>query len=354
MRHALLGLGLLTATTLATAANPPVCVSTGIELRAALMTAAANVGDNEIRIRQGTLTLFDNILPYEPAKTGNLAVSGGWTGAGTQCTSRSGRAHTTIIDGQGNRQLFRIRPTATAGGLITISNLTLTGGYRGATVESAALEISLPAGSSVSAKAEHLIIRDNDENHWGAVITLWAGGSGSLTFRNNLVTGNTAGAYGVIRASVVQNAVMYFVNNTIADNRRSPTSAHPSTGVELAGQGTFHFGNNVIVGNRDGQNQPSDIGLLWGQSPIWRLRNNHIGAIGGTPTENAATSTGDDVFESGNGYRPKPGSALVNAGDPLAAGGIPSVDLDGNARSLGGPIDRGAYEWKPLFASGFE
>ena len=67
-----------------------------------------------------------------------------------------------------------------------------------------------------------------------------------------------------------------------------------------------------------------------------------------------ATSTGDDVFESGNGYRPKPGSALVNAGDPSAAGGIPSVDLDGNARSLGGPIDRGAYEWKPLFASGFE
>jgi hypothetical protein len=113
MRTVLASLGLLFAAESALAANPTVCVSTGIELRAALMTAASNVGDNEIRIRQGTLTLFDNILPYEPAKTGNLTVSGGWTGASGQCTSQ-GRAHTTIIDGQGNRQLFRIRPTATA------------------------------------------------------------------------------------------------------------------------------------------------------------------------------------------------------------------------------------------------
>ena len=353
MRTVLTGLGLLFATHAVLAANPPVCVSTGIELRAALMTAAGNVGDNEIRVRQGTLTLFDNILPYEPAKTGNLTVSGGWTGASNQCTSQ-GRAHTTIIDGQGNRQLFRIRPTATAGGLITISNLTLTGGYRGATVESAALEISLPAGSSVSAKAEHLIIRDNDENHWGAVITLWAGGSGTMTFRNNLVTGNTAGAYGVIRASAAANTTMYFVNNTIADNRRSPTSAHPSTGLELAGQGTFHLGNNVIVGNRDGQNNPSDVGLLWGQTPTWHLTGNHIGKLSGTPTGNNGTSSGEDVFEAGNGYRPKPGSALINSGDQHALGGIPVIDLDGNARQQGGQIDRGAYEWKPLFANGFD
>ena len=353
MRTVLAGLGLLFASHAVLAANPPVCVSTGIELRAALMTAAGNVGDNEIRIRQGTLTLFDNTLPYEPAKTGNLTVSGGWTGASGQCTNQ-GRAHTTVIDGQGNRQLFRIRPTATAGGLITISNLTLTGGYRASIVESAALDLSLPAGSSVSAKAEHLIIRDNDENHWGAVVTLWAGGSGSITFRNNLVTGNYAGSYGTIRAAVAANTTMYFVNNTIADNRRTAYSAHPSSGLELSGAGTFHLGNNVIVGNRDGQNNPSDVGVLWGQNPLWHLSCNHIGQLSGTPTENDSTSTGDDVFEAGNGYRPKPGSALINSGDHHAIGGIPVVDLDGNARQQGSQIDRGAYEWKPLFANGFD
>lgn len=354
MRTVCSALGLLLAATTVGAANPPVCVSTGIELRAALMTAAGNVGHNEIRIRQGTLTLFDNALPYEPSKVGNLSISGGWTGASGQCTTRSGGAHTSVIDGQGNRQLFRIRPTASAGGTISLANLTLTGGYRGATVESAALDITLPTNSAVSAVVEHLIIRDNDENHWGAVVTLFAGGTGSITFRNNLVTGNYAGAYGVIRASVWANTTIYFVNNTIADNRRSATSAHPSTGLELAGAGTFQLGNNIIVGNRDGQNNPSDVGLLWGQNPIWRLRNNHIGALSGTPTQNDATSTGEDVFEAGNGYRLKPGSALVDSGDPQAAGGVPLTDLDGVSRPQASRIDRGAYEWRPLFANGFD
>lgn len=324
MRNVLSGLGLLFATPVALAANPPVCVSTGIELRAALMTAAGNVGDNEIRIRQGTLTLFDNILPYEPAKTGDLSVSGGWTGVSGQCTARSGGAHTTIIDGQGNRQLFRIRPTATAGGLISLSNFTLTGGYRGSTIESAALEVTLPLGSTVSAMVEHLIIRDNDENHWGAVITLGTVGSGTITFRNNLVTGNTAGAYGVIRSAAFIDTTIHFVNNTIADNRRSPTSAHPSTGMELSGQGTFHLANNVVVGNRDGQDNPSDVGLLWNQTPIWFLSNNHIGKLSGTPTQDIGTSTGEAVFEAGSGYRPEAGSYLVDSGDPLAQSIHPS------------------------------
>jgi hypothetical protein len=65
----------------------------------------------------------------------------------------------------------------------------------------------------------------------------------------------------------------------------------------------------------------------------------------GTPDD-----ANDDFWVNGD-YHLMPGSPCVDAGDPNYAAEVEETDLDGNPRVMGGRIDIGAYELRPVIAA---
>lgn len=69
---------------------------------------------------------------------------------------------------------------------------------------------------------------------------------------------------------------------------------------------------------------------------------------------NTGTLSIDPLFVSAGDFRPREGSPLRNSGTNSAPGGNNFIDFDFAPRQQGSRVDRGAFEFREIFANGFE
>jgi uncharacterized protein (TIGR03437 family) len=217
-------------------------------------------------------------------------------------------------------------------------------------------------------------ISGNTTSSDGGGVVLWAGGS--VTLRGNIITGNSASGTGggiatvnSAPATIVDNLIvgnkasgagalsfsnppLALINNTIADNRSTNTTASAISGIQTSFNSQLRIVGNLII---------AVIGQLavgcgtYGTSAITgTFANNDVFAPGGfayntncvDQTAANGNISADPRFlnAAGGNYRLQSASPAVNAGDPVAPE-LTATDLDGNPRKRIGKVDMGAFEY---------
>ena len=214
--------------------NPPVthCVSTAQELHDALLEAASNYADDEIRIVQGSYV--GNFI-YASTEFNELSVLGGYTAG---CSNRVIDPSNTILDGnQISTALALSAPDRVAD--FMIEGLTLRNGSRlsgnGGGIYANTLGVVL---------LENNIISNNNAVSGGGVYV----SGNSTTMTSNTLTSNVAsnpggGAYINGNAILVENIIQ---SNT-AQGNGGGVSINASGGVTLVNNDILE--NSVISGN---------------------------------------------------------------------------------------------------------
>lgn len=183
---------------------------------------------------------------------------------------------------------------------------------------------------------------------------MWIVNQSDALIVQNLFFGNTASSGGGIYWLVPQGAQgPLLVNNTLVDNDSISGSAIFADGFDAQ----VRLYNNLIVA-KDGQTALHCGGIIDNTIPIVQFNNIHASsgtAAGGL----CANVTGAGGNISANplfadpalrNYRPTLGSPAIDAGSNTVPG-LPSLDLDGNARIRDGDgngqasVDMGAYEF---------
>jgi hypothetical protein len=204
------------------------------------------------------------------------------------------------------------------------------------------------------------IIRGNTSqlSYSGVVITVnGASDASNIHVDNNLIVGNAtwARASNVGAASVTHHGTghIYITNNTISEN-----TGEFLGGLSITGD-LVTLSNNVIY-LPAGADEACYPGLPCdfydsSTAPVL-LMNNDIGSISANID---AMSSGNVAvnphFASSNDFHMSPPSPLLGQGLIAPAGGLPSFDIEGHARSYNGTVDMGAYErGDDIFAAGFD
>jgi len=172
------------------------------------------------------------------------------------------------------------------------------------------------------------------------------GGTGNVTFWNNLVHANTA--VGNVLATATKgggcienigSGSTYVTNNTVADNLLTNPGAGAIGGFEIEAAANVYLSNNIFWANDPGT---LDVSIPAG-SPV--LSHNDIGTLSASPDPaSSGNLVVDPQFAGGGSYRLMPTSPLLNAGAVTPAGNLPSIDILGHARTFAGTVDLGAYE----------
>ena len=158
---------------------------------------------------------------------------------------------------------------------------------------------------------------------------------GALVFQNNLLRQS----YGTVLELVPEQLAIdaYVVNNTFV-------GASAGDGLRLfrgedSAVATFHVSNNLIWGSAG-----TDFVLsASGDVPLVEAWHNTWGSSA-VPLQGGGGNNSTDPQLDGNGIPAVPGSPAINSGHNSPPGGLPAVDIVGNARIIGSAVDRGAYE----------
>ena len=320
----------------------PLCTHDSAELRTNLAMALASNANDTIAIVRGTYDTGGSTFSYAApnATSGNLTIEGGFN---SDCSTQIKNPALTILNGDSTSTVLLLTGSAA----MSVRYLTIQHGYGN------------PGGggmflTSVSGPViiDYNIFRDNSGYNFvgvGANITS-ASSTQALRFDGNLLVRNIASASD--GAGDVGNAGMgntYVTNNTVSDNQAGSgqvgglfVSANYNAGSVAA-----DISNNIFWGN-------DNFGLGVIGAPT--LVNNDYGMISGTP---GAGSSGNlqvnPQFVGGGDYRLSASSPLLAQGDLTPAGNLPTIDLEGHARSFNGTVDMGAYErGDKIFADGLD
>lgn len=349
------------------------CVGTVAELRNAL-TAAQAAGDDEIRIRAGTYAI-DATLIYNNTQPGWLMIGGGYMeGGGLPCGARSYSAGSTVLDGQGLRQIMILahQPPAgtTASARLIVDNLTFANGIGTGFQRGGGLDAyMLPASAVNELWLENLVFRGNSGYFAGGLNASVA--NGMLRLVNSLFHDNSApdtvfahAALGVSASPTAYGYAVVVANSTFARGRCLGNTGGPrGCGVSIfTGSGLDSAVANSVFYDNPIADLTTQVSSPTGTERVVVRDSLMPVDIGSLPRSIERPVTGDPRFvnAAANDFLPREDSPLVDRGVlpiPGAFAQFNGFDVAGGVRNRFGGIDVGALERQTLnrvFANGFE
>ena len=319
-------------------AVPPttVCVHNPTELQNALTAAQGSTAETFIQIVRGTYSLTDTMTFYSLDTTqGQLDVTGGYN---DDCSANIQNPALTVLDGGGAVQVMSLE----SWNGISVRWLTFQNGY------SNNLATSLSVETIVGGLIVHYnIFRNNNSASY--VGTLYAAiapenfsttSTANLDFADNLIANNTTTTnYAGGSINNEGTGTIYFTNNTVTHNTVTANGVGLVGGVDISGD-TFYVSNNILYANTA---NAYDLYMSYNTAPVLIDNDyqNRFGAADPSSTGNVAV---DPQFSSSTDFRLSPTSPLLGQGTLTPAGGLVTIDIEGNPRSYNSAVDMGAYE----------
>ncbi len=348
-RHALAGAFVLCSLSVpgtpAVAATLTACVHNPTELRAALLAAQTNAGLNLVKVARGTYDNAGDSFGFNSATAGQLDIGGGYN---DDCSTRIPNPALTIFNGSGATAVLSV--TSSAG--IQVRFLTIQNGT------SPTVGAGLYANSANGdVTINYNIIRNNQGQASSGLEAIISGmnATGTLEVDGNLIYGNSATA--INGGGFLQNAGLgntYVTNNTVTGN--SAVETFGASGLDLSpGSTQADVSNNIFWGNSGGD----DLVVLNGGGGGVLLILNDYSTLGDTPPPVANGNVNvDPQFVSASDFHLAASSPLLALGATAPAGGLLSMDLDGNPRTYNAmtdTVDLGAYEHgDEIFSNGYD
>ncbi len=345
----LAGLGATLATP---ALAAPTCAKTGTQLHDAIVAAANNGLDDEIRIAKGSLDAgpaLVNAIRWEYRASANdlataLDISGGWD---PTCTAQTGVPADTVLDAESKGGAFKFY-SALAGGLggkISLRNLTITRARSDYADGAAVAYLGAAAGGGFT--LERVAVLASDTVSYGhSIVYVSQSASGQVKLLDNVFAQNqvkvSTGTIALV--SCAASALCSVNNNSIHDNY----ALDDKLPFGLLLLGTVYAANNAVANNVAGAAYGGAEAGTAGARTL-SLRNNHFASDNffGEFLEQG-TSSGNAKWTLVGAYRvPHPDSPLRNSGTNSPLGGVGSQDIAGQARIQDSTIDRGALEAVP-------
>jgi hypothetical protein len=326
------------------------CVHNPAELQAALTAAQGSTDQNNIEIARGFYAAGATFAFYSLASTqGQLDVTGGYD---SNCTATTQDPAGTILDGGGSNVVM----TLESWGGISVRWLTIQNGYQVGNVSgTGGLLVESITGSVI---VHYNIIRNNRSNgSFGGMYVATdpanfsTTSTGNMSIWGNLLVDNTAaeqpaGAFLYNSGS----GTISVTNNTVANNVLGENGVGLTGGVQIGSTDDSYVSNNILYANT------ANTYDLFGYGNLV-LADNDIGVRGGTIDAGSSGNVSVDPRFSGSAdYRLLPTSTLLAIGTLSPGGGLPTIDLEGHARTdTNNHVDPGAYErGDEIYASNFE
>ncbi len=320
------------------------CATTSTELQQALTTAASNGEADTIKIETGTYQRVGSpaAFNYNTSQNFSLFVEGGYTSIPPlRCVRKIQNPAAKVLSGSDVRQVLRLEGASGTNGELSLSNLTLRGGF--SPQLGAGLLIGNFSGFSGRIYVLRVIIERNVGTQSGGGMKVAS--EGDINIRNNMFLLNRCSVSSCAFIATL-NAVgatprARFGNNTIVGNQCTSGSSCTHTDALFIGSADAMFYNNVFAANSNG-----DLDLLSSGGGTVDLYCNSIVSITGTAPDfslgNIAFANPHFVDLLNDDLRPTLDSPLVNAGTHQFA--LQGPDLAGMPRINGGVVDIGAYE----------
>jgi len=328
------------------------CIGTAQQLSEALTSASTSTDTSIlIKLRTGNYAAAagGNFQTTMILSNQNIEISGGWSGSGNGCQTKSNDAADTIITGfSGAPALFVGMASGVSGSRLHVHDLTLSNtAYSGASA--ACLSASVSANSEALFERLQMVqcLAPNGTNSAGTLRNM----GGVLTMRDVYVRASVARSNGGLSVSTSDGGASRLSHLSIT-NTASALSQSLISGlyIENLTSSTTYLSNSVIWGN-DPDAGTADVFASGNDINLTRV---HYGKLSGVTASNIAPGTGDPGFVAYNNPRPRADSILVDSGVDSPPGGYGSFDAAGGARVIGAAVDIGAFESDQLFTDGFQ
>jgi hypothetical protein len=321
-----------------------VCVSTAVELQAALSqfsdAGILNGTDALIEVVAGTYTIGTATSggPFHylnTASTGELTIQGGYAAG---CGTRSANALATVLDGASVSQVMSLED---AHAKIDVSGLTIQNGNSSAA--GAGLEVNFMGRDVAAARIFDNVIRNNHSSQFAGGLAVATSGATVVIVYSNLIVDNSAPLVGgvyVFANNSSSEGVLY--DDTVSGN--SATAMNGVGGADCNGTGTCEVFNSIFWGN-------SNFGLSL-NSPGAYLSSNDIDTRNGSAivTDVNNLSKIPDFVDSAHGDFHLASTSPLFA---VSSGPFGDVDIEGHAYPTRGLHDLGVYA-QTIFSYGFD
>lgn len=345
------------------------CVGNVSQLSTALTEANASTDTAFIiRVRTGTYgaaQAFEAFRLIADVPDQVIELSGGWSGNGGTCQTRTNDPSQTVLVGTAIRTTLTIGlgDGANSGSVVHVHGLTLRNpaGYNPAESAACLSGVNVYNGEM---RVERLHLEQCVSTASGIPAMSFlnhgsAAGQALLTIRNVSLRDNSARTNSGMVVATYNNSVSRLSQLSITTSQTTDVSITVG-GLHLSGYGnsTTYVSNSVVWGN-DPDPGARDIMIYGVGIHFNRMHYGFLDALpGSTLASNNTPSTGDPGFVGIGNARLRADSILIDSGIVNPPGGTGSLDADGNTRVQGGFVDVGAFEATPhsdrIFANDFE